>query len=64
MVQGKCLVAPVWARYSNKSNTITYPSLVDAVLLHHAVLYHPNLRHLDLNGKLNGKGIYHNFLTG
>ena len=33
-------------------------------MLHHAVSYDPNLRHLDLNGKVNYEGGYRHFVTG
>ena len=39
-------------------------SLVDSVMLHHAVSYDPALRHVDLDGRVNDKGVYHYFVTG
>ena len=33
-------------------------------MLHHDVSYDPTLLHLDLNGKVNNKGVYHHFVTG
>ena len=64
MVWGKWLTAQMWARYINKNHTLSYSSRVDAVILHHVISYDPTLRHVDLDGKVNGEGVYHHFLTG
>ena len=54
----------MWSHYISKNHPLSYISLVDAVMLHHAVLYNPNLRNLDLDGKVNDEGVYHNFVSG
>ena len=63
MVQGKLLTAQMWACYINKNHLLSDYPLVDAGMLQHAVSYYPTLRHLDLNGKVNDEGVYHNFVT-
>ena len=50
--------------YINKNYPLSDSSLVDTVILHHDVSYDPNLKHIDLDGKLNDKGVYRNFVTG
>ena len=64
MVRGKWFMDKMWDRHTNKNHLLSYYSLVDAVMLHHDVSYDPTLRHVDLCGKVNGKGIYHHFVTG
>ena len=64
MVWGKWLTDQMWARYINNNHPFSDSSLVDAVMLHHAVSYDPTLRNLYLNGTLIDEGIYHHFLTG
>ena len=63
MVWVDWLTAQTWARYINKNHPISDSSLVDAVMLHHAVSYDTTLQHLDLNIKVNNKGVYHCFMT-
>ena len=64
MVKGKLLTAHLWDRYTNKNHPILYFYLVNAMLLHHYVLYDLTLQHIDLYGNSNGKGVYHHFATG
>ena len=64
MVWGKWSMAQMWARYINKNHPISDSSLVDAVILHHAVLYDLILQHLYINGNVNEGGVYHHFVTG
>ena len=64
MVRGKRLTAHMWDRYIKKNHPLSNSSLVDSVMLHHAASYDPTLPHLDLNGKVNGEGVYHHFVTG
>ena len=64
MVWGKWLTDQMWARYINNNHPFSDSSLVDAVMLHHAVSYDPNLRHVHLYGMLDDEGVYHNFVTG
>ena len=64
MVQGKWLTAQMWDRCTNKNNPLSDSSLVDDVVLHHAVSYDLNLRHLNIYGKVNDEGVYHHFVTG
>ena len=52
-VRGKCLMAQMWGHYINKNHPLSNSSLVDAVMLHHSVSYHPTLQHVDLYGKVN-----------
>ena len=37
LVRGKWLTAQIWGCYINKNHTISDASLVDAMMLHHAV---------------------------
>ena len=53
----------MWDRYINKNHRISDASLVDAVILKHAVLYNPTLRHIDLNEQINDEVFYHCYLT-
>ena len=46
-----------------KNHLLSNSSLVDAVMLHHAVAYDPTLRHVDLYGEVNGEGVYRHFVT-
>ena len=62
MVWVDWLTAQTWARYINKNHPLSDSSLVDAVMLHHAVSYDLALRHLDLNGKVNDEGVYDHYL--
>ena len=64
MVWGKYLGDKMWYHYTNKNHPISDYPLVDAVMLHHAMSYDPTLRHLDLNVKVNDKGVYNHFFTG
>ena len=64
MVRGKLLTANMKAHYINKNHPISDSPLVDTVMLYYAVSYDPTLRHVDLIGKVNDKGVYHHFLTG
>ena len=64
MVRGKWLTAHIWAHYINNNHPLSDYFRVDAVMLHHAVSYDLDLWHLDLNEKVNDKGVYHNFVTG
>ena len=52
------------ARYISKNHPLLDSSLVDVVMLHHAVSYDPTLQHLYLRAKVNEEGFYHHFLTG
>ena len=54
----------MWAYYINKNHPLSYSSLVDAVMLNNDVSYDPIIQHLDINGKVNGKGAYCHFGTG
>ena len=56
-------MAQMWDRYINKNHTIYDASLVDYGMLHQAVSYDPNQIHINLYGKNNDKGVYHNYLT-
>ena len=63
MVWGKLLTAQMWARYINKKHPLSDSFLVDDVMLHHDVSYDTTLRQLNLNVKLNDKGVYRHFVT-
>ena len=63
MVRGKWLTAQMWAHYIKKNHHISDSSVVDAVILYDAVSYDPTLRNLDLNGKMNDKGVHKHFIT-
>ena len=63
MVRGKWLTAQMWAHYINKNHPLSDSYIVYAVMLHHDVSYDPTLRHLDLYGKVNDRGVYHHFVT-
>ena len=54
----------MWYRYINKNHPISDSPLVNSVLSHHAVSYDTTLRHVDLDGKVNGEGVYYDFVTG
>ena len=64
MVGGKWLTAQLWDLYIKKNHPHSDSSLVYAVMFHHAVSYDPTLRHVELHGRVNGKGVYHHFMTG
>ena len=64
MVWGKWLMDQMWDRYIIKNHHISDSSLVDAIMLNHAVPYDPTLRHVDLDVKVNCEGVYHYFGTG
>ena len=64
LVRGKWLMAEMWACYINKNHLLSVSFLGFYVILYHSVLYDPNLQHLDLHVIMNGKGVYHHFLTG
>ena len=53
----------MWARYINSNHNISYSSFVGTVTLYHAVSYDPTLLHIDLDGKVNEKVLYHLFVT-
>ena len=63
LVRDKWLTAQMWARYINKNHPLSDSSLFDAVMLNHAVSHDLTLRHLDLNGKVNDKGVHHHFMS-
>ena len=54
----------MWARYINKNYHLSYSSTFDAAIFHHAVSYDPTLRNVDLDGKVNNKGVYRHFVIG
>ena len=64
MVRGKWLTARMLVRYTNKKYILSCISLIDAVMLHHAVSYDATLPHVELYGNLNFKGVYRHFVTG
>ena len=55
MVWGKWLKTQIWACCINKNHPLSDSSLVDTVMLNHAVSYDPILRHLDFDEKVNDK---------
>ena len=61
---GKKLKDQMWDHYINRNHHISDYSLVDAMMLHHDVSYDPTICHIDLYGKVNDEGVYHNFMTG
>ena len=64
MVRIKWLTTQTWDCYINKNHPLLDSYLVDDVMLHHTFPYYPTLRHLDLNVKVNDKGVYRHFMTG
>ena len=64
MVLGKWLTDQMCSCYIKKNHPISDSSLVDAVMLHHAVSYDPTLRQLDLSGKVIDVGVYQFVFTG
>ena len=54
----------MWDHYINNNHILSDYPLVGDTKLHHAVSYDLTLRNLDLYGKVNDEGVYHNFLTG
>ena len=64
LVWGKCFTYQMWARYIKNNHPLSDSSLVEAAMLNHALSYDTTLRHIDLHGKMNDKGVYHHYLTG
>ena len=63
MVRGECLTDQMWDHQTNNNHTLSDSSLVDAVILHSSVSYDPILQHVELYGKVYGKGVYRHFVT-
>ena len=64
LIQGKWLTSQMWDGYIHKNHPFSDASLVDSDMSHHDLSYDPNLRHIEIYGRVDYEGVYHHYLTG